>query len=651
MGLEQQSIQGAADASGFPSLRSVVIGCIMCAVIGVAGPYWTIYLQTSRMFADYHTAGATFFLVFLFVIFNLGLGRVWKPLALRTDELTAIGAMMLVGGSIATSGLIAYFMPAISSVYYFATSANNWALDIWPHLPKSLSPLDPNGATIAIQKFWTGLPEGEPIPWGPWIGPLLTWGIFLMAIFACMMAIMTIMRKQWVDHEHLSFPIAQVPAELCAAAGPGQGSSIFRSKAFWIGMGVTFLMASIGGVAHYLGGEVFLRIRHWVVFAEDPWRLPIYADLVVVGLVFLIPNKIAFTIWFVALGSWLVRSLMKSYNLSMANEWIYGGEMNHLAMGATVTFVIASLWLSRGHLKRVLRCALGRGEAGYDRGEPSSYRTAFITIVLGLIVMLVWFGRMGLRFPYALVLVLVTLAIFFAMARVVAQCGLPMASPPIYPTNVMATAFGTGGLGSKQISVLGMHLGWHFDMRNSVMSGSGHGMYLARQRRSGLFWAMLAGLLITYVCAYFCTVWVCYRYGGVNMDGWFFNTYPKHVPWTWTKGAIVDHGGPSYARMIWAGAGALIMTGLFLAHHMFFWWPLHPVGMLICSSHMVYFFWFSVFLAWLIKVLLVAIGGPATFRPARRFFIGAVMGYFLAGGTWAIIDTITNSTGNAVFYI
>jgi len=369
------------------------------------------------------------------------------------------------------------------------------------------------------------------------------------------------------------------------------------------------------------------------------------------GLVFLIPNRIAFTVWFVALLSWIVRSVMQQYALRMPGDWVYGNEMNQVATGATVTFVVASLWLSREHLKRALRCALGRGDRGYDAGEPSSYRTAFLTVIIGLIVACVWLHRMGLGHVYAVLLVLITLSVYYAMARVVAQCGVPMLSPPMYPNHFMVTLLGPAMLGSQRLSVLGMHMGWHFDMRNSVMSGSGHGMFLARRRRSGLFWAMLLGLLVTYVAAYFCTVWVCYRHGGVNMDGWFFGTYPKVVPWGWTKAAMADHGGPSYARMVWAAGGAIAMAALIVAHRSLFWWPLHPVGLLICSSHMVYYFWVSVFLAWLVKVLLIKIGGQGMFRPARRFFIGMVMGYFLAGGTWAIVDTITRSSNNPVFYI
>ena len=49
--------------------------------------------------------------------------------------------------------------------------------------------------------------------------------------------------------------------------------------------------------------------------------------------------------------------------------------------------------------------------------------------------------------------------------------------------------------------------------------------------------------------------------------------------------------------------------------------------------------------------MVVGFGGLGAFSTARRFFIGMVLGYFLAGGAWNIVDTITGKTLNAVFYI
>jgi hypothetical protein len=563
----------------------------------------------------------------------------------------AVCAMMLVGGAIVSSGLIAYFIPSITSAYNLANASRPWQETLWPYMPKVLAPLDPNGGLWGITRYWTGLRAGENIPWQLWVRPLAVWGIFLMALFACMMAIMTIMRKQWVDYEHLSFPIAQVPMELCVSAGDPLGSgSIFRSKAFWLGITSTFLLTSIGGIVHYAtGGEAYFRIRN-TIMESTPWEMPLYLDIVVLGLVFLIPNRVAFTVWFVTLLSWFTQAILTSYNLGLRDGWTLGSEMSHFAMGATVVFVVASLWLSRRHLSRALRCALRLGERGYDRGEPSSYMTAFAVVVVGLVVCTVWLTHMGLRWYFSLILVLAMLGIYFTMARVVAQCGLPMLSPPIYPHHFMTGMFGSGSFSSREIAVLGGQMGWHFDIRNSVMSGSAHGMYMTRSRRRGLFWAMLLGLIITYAAACLSAVWIGYEFGGANMDPWFYGNFPR-LPWEWAGSAITLHSLPSLARMAWAAVGAAVMAGLVLAQRTLFWWPLHPVGLLVCSSHMVRYFWFSVFMGWLIKVLLTTFAGGSSFRPARRFFIGSVMGCFLAGGTWAIIDTLVGGHGNAVFYI
>jgi hypothetical protein len=163
-------------------------------------------------------------------------------------------------------------------------------------------------------------------------------------------------------------------------------------------------------------------------------------------------------------------------------------------------------------------------------------------------------------------------------------------------------------------------------------------------------WAMLFALVLSYVVACISAVWVCYRKGGANMDPWFFGTFPS-LPWIWMRTAVTQATGPSFGRMVWMAGGALLMGGLIVAQRSFFWWPLNPVGVLIASSHMVYFFWASIFAAWLIKVIVVGLGGYGAFRKARQFMIGMVLGYFLAGGMWNIIDTITGKTLNSVFYI
>jgi len=650
MSLSRSLLDRHAGATSCLTLRSLLIGCGMCVLVGLAGPYWNLYMVSSGMFADYNAAGPVFFLAAL-IMFNVCLAALWRRLRLSGGELRAITAMTLVAGSIVTSGLVAYLVPGITAPYYHATEANQIHVRVWPYLRRWLFALDPGGGTVAISKFWSGIPQGEPIPWGPWIGPLFWWAVYVLPMFACMIALMSLMRKQWVDYEHLSFPIAQVPAELCAAAeGRGGPRSIVRSKAFWIGAGFAFAIGTSRGLHGYFPFFPTFKISHSVT-GLGPMDLRISVSLVIIGLTFLIPNRVAFSIWSLNLASWALRSFIREYQFGLQEWMLYGvvghPELTHVSMGAIAVFSGASLVAARGHLARALACALGR-RSGYDRGEPTSYRTAFFVMLVALVVMLGWLVAVGMRLHYAAVLLLLTFAIYYGLARVIAQCGLPAINSPVVPSVWMASAFGSSVLGSQQAVALGNHMMWHADLRNSPMSGSAHGMYLTGRRSGGLFWAMMAALAITYVVATLFTVRLAYHHGASSMHPWYISLSSR-LNWMWTAYIAQGTATPSVAGLLWTAFGAAGMAALIVAQRAFFWWPIHPVGFLTSGTYLVTAFWFSVFLAWLAKVLIVYAGGSRAYRLARRLFIGAVLGSFVVGGVWAVIDTITGLGGNTVF--
>ncbi len=636
----------------FITVRSLILGAAMSLLIGLHAPYWSVYLMSSRMYADYHTGGAAFWAFLLLIVFNLVLGKLWRPLALRAEELMTITAMMFISGSIASSGLLAHFVPLISRAYY-GDVTGAWELRIWPNLQDWLSPMDPDAGRIAIQQYWEGVGPDAPIPWHVWRGPILIWGVLLGALFAGMTAIMAVMRKQWVDYEHLSFPIAQVPAAICTAAeDPWGEGSIFRSKAFWAGLGLTFLAVSLAGIRYYWTGTLTpLRLSE-STDAFGPVTLRFILHPVLVGLVFLIPNRVAFSVWFLTLIAWGVLSFQQAYGMTMDVWMLYGSdtpELQFVAMGAILAFVVSSLWVARGHLGRALKCALGLGETEYDTDEPTSYRAAFIVIVLSSVVVVGWYVRTGMRWPVALLLLVLILAVHFAMARVIAQIGLPATAAPVLPSTFIGGLLGGANLTPTDSAVLGSQI-WSANMRNSPMAGAAHSMRLVERRRGGLMWALLLALAITYVSGFLTSIWVSYRHGALNMDTWFYITSPS-VAWHWSSGLVASTATFNWPGLTFTAVGAAGMTALFVAQRMLFWWPIHPVGFLISNAHMTHVWWFSVFAAWLIKALTVMLGGQSAFRSGRRFCIGMVMGYILAGGMWAILDTITGTTGNQLFYL
>ena len=48
---------------------------------------------------------------------------------------------------------------------------------------------------------------------------------------------------------------------------------------------------------------------------------------------------------------------------------------------------------------------------------------------------------------------------------------------------------------------------------------------------------------------------------------------------------------------------------------------------------------------------LLRFGGAALFRKLRPFFIGLILGQFTAVGFWLILDIITGTTGNNLYWV
>jgi hypothetical protein len=74
--------------------------------------------------------------------------------------------------------------------------------------------------------------------------------------------------------------------------------------------------------------------------------------------------------------------------------------------------------------------------------------------------------------------------------------------------------------------------------------------------------------------------------------------------------------------------------------------PFHPIGLALGLTHPVSSAWFSVFLAWVVKAIILKYGGAKVYLSVRPFFLGLVLGTFVSAGIWLVIDALTGATGN-----
>ena len=67
-------------------------------------------------------------------------------------------------------------------------------------------------------------------------------------------------------------------------------------------------------------------------------------------------------------------------------------------------------------------------------------------------------------------------------------------------------------------------------------------------------------------------------------------------------------------------------------------WPLHPVGFLLCYTYGLQVTWFSIFLDWLAKSVLVSFGGARVYYRAQPFFLGVIYGEVITTGFWLVMN-------------
>ena len=68
----------------------------------------------------------------------------------------------------------------------------------------------------------------------------------------------------------------------------------------------------------------------------------------------------------------------------------------------------------------------------------------------------------------------------------------------------------------------------------------------------------------------------------------------------------------------------------------FSWWPFHPLAYAVTSSWEINLVWLPLFIAWLLKIIILRYGGRGGFQRAMPLFLGLMLGQFVVGSLWNI---------------
>ena len=191
-----------------------------------------------------------------------------------------------------------------------------------------------------------------------WLVPFLVWSAFVFVLYFVLICMNAVLRKQFSEHERLSYPIARLPLEI--GKNP---EGFFKNRLMWMGFCVAGGIEILNGVRYLYPALPYIPIKPWDnihLFHDEPWdalgTMLLSFNPFIIGLSFFMPLDLSFSaLFFYFLGKALLvgRRVLGSHT---------GFYLDEQAQGAWIGLGILALWVGRRHLKGVFTQALGKGQ-------------------------------------------------------------------------------------------------------------------------------------------------------------------------------------------------------------------------------------------------------------------------------------------------
>ena len=511
---------GETVARSMITARSFGVGLLLAA--GLAG--LNSWIET---FANVHflggvqmPLGAVFSLGLLVILVNGPLKRLRRavPLAGRVlppfsrPELLSIYIMALFAALISTPGCDDFFLTTGPALFYFSTRENRWADTFYRFIPPQFAP-GWNGHTFqarVVEPLYLGGLTWSQVPWHAWVVMLCAWGVLLLLVYALLFFTSLLLRRQWIEHEALNFPLLQLPLQMTDDGGDAPPSGAFwNDKTMWLGAGVAGFFLLLRGLNSYSPDWPTipsLQGNPFILSLEDvPWNSmgPTRAEFFfgAIGIAYLLSRELSFSFWFffLAFKLQLVGATMLGFPSASLPRDTYQGNPTFLmlqSVGGWGMTAVMLLWSARGHFTALWHAAIGRpSRTGRVADEPFSPRFVLLGLLLSSGGVLLWCWYCGISILPAIAFFGFYGLVSVALARLVVEGGFLFPQTTFAPLEVLAgTAIGVPAMGAATLTRLSFVQPMLFsDMRTNLLPGFLHALkiayelHLRLQRAAGAF--------------------------------------------------------------------------------------------------------------------------------------------------------------------
>jgi len=493
------------------------------------------------------------------------------------------------------------------------------------------------------------------IPIGDWVVPFAAWTSFVLLILLGTLAIAAIMRRQWMENERYSLPMARVPEALADPDGSGEGNqkSIWRSSLLWSGLLIGFFYVVWRAAAFYNSSlpDPTIRFRLSEYISDPSWggmfNTRFEVNLIFLSLCVFMELNVLFSL---VVGYWIFMSLrwvgeFTRWNVNPAYPYSY-----EQTMVAYLTYGLLVLFLARRYIFRVLQAAVSN-DRKFSEGEPMSYRSSVLTLLGSFVGCAVWAWWMGIGIPGMLLFFAYLMLVGFVSAKFRAEAGFAWGY--FTPGNfaLMMTLFGGIPLfGPSAVlfcyvasfflgpTVFFLIPGAQVELLEVGRRWNVKGRHLVTVVVLGVLAGMLMGGWVFLSNAY-AKGGESFRYGwAFDTKVWYFFSYnaqlqsaTNHMAGTGAAAAPTGTDPVNYAYAF-AAIGTILVTVL---RQLFAGFPLHPIGFVLGTTAgtggLLEYIWGSALAAWAIRGTVLWLGGAAVVRQKLQpFFIGIFIGACLA---------------------
>jgi len=368
------------------------------------------------------------------------------------------------------------------------------------------------------------------------------------------------------------------------------------------------------------------------------FRLMFLVIFTAIGISFLLPLEVSFSVWFYFLvGKMIILvATWMGYGRTGADfptdaSWI-NNSVTAQASGGMLLFSAVSLYRC---LKDYYLLSVGRPFA-----QRLKLGLPVIGLVVCIVVMMLWLNWNRLGFGWALLFIALLTLLTLGLMRVVAEGGIYwfQSHMSFFHTFRM---FGLGKFLAPMfiVPLLLIYSVLFKDIKTFMAPNLLNAARMEGECTTGRakfhinLWLCVA---VSVVVALGFAIFLAHVRGAGQMHSWFYRSGPTIVVDA-AKRAMSDKPAFDAAAVGWSGFGvAWVALSMFLRRSLF-WFP-HPIGYVMLISPTMAMLWFSFFLGWICKKIVVKYGGKKTFDAVRVIFLGLIFGELLATFVWPTVS-------------